>query len=53
MGATALSLPNYVEENEVLLRQQFLGWVYDLGTTLVGKKNIIERLNIFIKYYLY
>ena len=41
-----LSIPRFVEENALFLRESYLSWIYQLGTLEVRGRNVIERLKI-------
>lgn len=40
------SIPEMVEKNGIQLRSKYLAWIYELGNTQVGGKNIVDHLQI-------
>jgi surface carbohydrate biosynthesis protein (TIGR04326 family) len=38
------SIPRLVEENADALRSRFLGWLHDLGETLINGRRLVDRL---------
>lgn len=41
---STLSIPRLVEENADALRSRFLGWLHDLGETLINGRRLVDRL---------
>ena len=44
--SNALSIPAYIEENSLEIRESYLRFVYEFGNTVIGKKTIISHLGI-------
>ena len=42
----ALSIPAYIEDHSLEIRESYLKFVYDFGNTVIGKKTIISHLGI-------
>jgi surface carbohydrate biosynthesis protein (TIGR04326 family) len=40
------SIPIYVEENSVRLRNRYLAFIHDLGQTIIGKKRLIDHFEL-------
>ena len=44
---SCISLPELVEAHADELKSRFLAWIYELGETVVGSKNIVDHLALY------
>ena len=44
--SNALSIPTYVEDHSLEIRESYLKFVYEFGNTVIDKKAIISHLGI-------
>jgi surface carbohydrate biosynthesis protein (TIGR04326 family) len=44
--SNALSIPTYIEEHSLEIRESYLKFVYEFGNTVIGRKSIIDHLGI-------
>lgn len=45
-GSDVWSIPRHLEERADILRSRYLAWVYDLGAERIGRRSLVERLQI-------
>jgi len=42
----AVSIPTLVEKNALVLRKRYLAWIYDLGSTKIDEKRLVDYLQL-------
>ncbi|MBS0418982.1 MAG: hypothetical protein JSR66_14810 [Proteobacteria bacterium] len=45
-SATVFSIPRYLEDHALRLRQRYLGFVYEVGETLIDGKRVVDHLDL-------